>query len=196
MNNKVVLASSSVHRRKLLRQLKIRFSYVAPNIDEKKLKSESINAYVKRLSKEKAESVSKRYKNSLIIGSDEVAVVDNKILGKPITIKNAKKQLKFISNKSVIFKTGICVLNSDTNESLSAVVNSKIIMQKLTLKHINYYIKNEDMLNCAASIRIEGMAIGMVKKMYGEDPTSIIGLPLLKVIEFLKYFGYDIFKKY
>ena len=69
-------------------------------------------------------------------------------------------------------------------------------MQKLTLKHINYYIKNEDMLNCAASIRIEGMAIGMVKKMYGEDPTSIIGLPLLKVIEFLKYFGYDIFKKY
>ena len=101
MVNKIILASSSIHRRKLLKQLKIKFFCISPNIDEKKINSESVNSYVKRLSKEKAQSVSKKYKNSLIIGSDEVAVVNNKILGKPMTVKNAKKQLHFISNKLI-----------------------------------------------------------------------------------------------
>ena len=195
MVNKIILASSSIHRRKLLKQLKIKFFCISPNIDEKKINSESVNSYVKRLSKEKAQSVSKKYKNSLIIGSDEVAVVNNKILGKPMTVKNAKKQLHFISNKLVTFKTGVCVLNSKTNESLSTIVNYSIVMKKLTSKQINHYIKNETMLNCAASIRIEGMGIGLVKKMHGPDPTSIIGLPLTKVVEFLKYFGYKLFNK-
>lgn len=194
MRTKIILASSSIHRKRLLNQLKIKFSCVKPNINEKKLKSESVTSYVKRLSKEKAVLVSKKYKDALVIGSDEVAVVGNKILGKPITVTNAKKQLKYISNKLVVFKTGLCVVNSSTNEKLTTVVNYNVTMKKLTSKQIDYYIKNENMLNCAASIRIEGMAIGMVKKMNGPDPTSIIGLPLIKVVEFLKYFSYNVVK--
>ena len=195
MYKKIILASSSIHRKRLLRQLKISFSSISPNIDEERLKSESPTMYVKRLSKEKAMFVAKKNKGAIIIGSDEVAVVGTRILGKPNTIKNAKKQLRFISNKMVIFKTGVFVIDSTTNKSLSAVVNYNVLMKKLTSKEINYYIKNETMLNCAASIRIEGMGIGLVKKMYGPDPTSIIGLPLIKVVEFLKYFGYKIFNK-
>tara|TARA_B100001123_G_scaffold224289_2_gene252517 strand:+ start:1113 stop:1700 length:588 start_codon:yes stop_codon:yes gene_type:complete len=195
MKKRIILASSSIHRKRLLKQLKIRFSSISPNINETKLKSETVTAYVKRLSKEKAMSASKRFKNAIIIGSDEVAVVGNKILGKPLTTNNAKKQLMFISNKIVVFKTGLCVLDVKTKKNLIAVVNYTVHMKKLTTKQINYYIKNENMLNCAASIRIEGMAISLVKKMHGPDPTSIIGLPLIKVIEFLKHFGYEVFKK-
>ena len=195
MKRQIILASSSIHRRRLLKQLRIKFKCISPNIDEKKIKSESVNSYVKRLSREKARSVSKKYKNSIIIGSDEVAVVGDKILGKPMTVKNARNQLKFISNKLVVFKTGVCVLNNKTDESLSAIVNYNVVMKKLTTKQINYYIKNESMLNCAASIRIEGLAISLVKKMFGPDPTSIIGLPLIKVIEFLQHFGYKVLEK-
>ncbi|MEC7832547.1 MAG: Maf family protein [Pseudomonadota bacterium] len=195
MKKRIILASSSIHRKKLLHQLKINFLSVSPNINEKKLKNETVTSFVKRLSKEKAMAVSKKYKDALIIGSDEIALVNNKILGKPITNKIARRQLKFISNKIVVFKTGLCMLDTQTNKSLTTIVNYKVHMKKLTTKQINHYIKNEDMLNCAASIRIEGMGITLVKKMHGPDPSSIIGLPLIKVVEFLKFFGYANFKK-
>ena len=103
MKKRIILASSSIHRKKLLHQLKINFLSVSPNINEKKLKNETVTSFVKRLSKEKAMAVSKKYKDALIIGSDEIALVNNKILGKPITNKIARRQLKFISNKIVVF---------------------------------------------------------------------------------------------
>ena len=188
----IILASSSVHRKKLLKQLKIKFKVISPDIDESRKKNEPFNTFVKRLSIEKAKKVAKNQKNALIIGSDEIAVVNNRIFGKPNNYTNARKQLKYISNKIVIFKTGLCVIDTESNKILVTIINYTVHMKKLSTSQIENYIKREKMLNCAASIRIEGLAVSLVKKMNGADPSSIIGLPLIKLTEYLKRFGYDV----
>ena len=188
----IILASSSVHRKKLLKQLKIKFKAISPNINESRKKNEPINSFVKRLSIEKAKKIANGQKNTLIIGSDEIAVVNNRILGKPNNYANARKQLKYISNKIVTFKTGLCVIDTESNKRLTTIINYTVHMKKFSTSQIESYIKREKMLNCAASIRIEGLAISLVKKMNGADPSSIIGLPLIKLTEYLKRFGYDI----
>ena len=188
----IILASSSVHRKKLLKQLKIKFKAISPDIDESRKKNEPINVFVKRLSIEKAKKIANNQKNSLVIGSDEIAVVNNRILGKPNNYANARKQLKYISNKIVTFKTGLCVIDTESNKKLTTIINYTVHMKKFSTSQIESYIKREKMLNCAASIRIEGLAISLVKKMNGADPSSIIGLPLIKLTEYLKRFGYDV----
>ncbi|MBT3697983.1 MAG: septum formation protein Maf [Gammaproteobacteria bacterium] len=187
---KIILASSSIHRKKLLKQIKLNFIAISPDIDESRNKNESVNKFVKRLSIEKAMKIAVLRKNSIVIGSDEIAVVDDKILGKPLTKKNARKQLNLISGKKVIFKTGICVIDTNTMKKLSSVVNYSIKMRKISKNTINNYIDKEDMLNCAASIRIEGLAISLIEKATGEDPTSVIGLPLITLITYLEKLGY------
>ena len=187
---KIILASSSIHRKKLLQQIKLNFTAISPDIDESRNKNEPVNKFVKRLSIEKAMKIAMLKKNSIVIGSDEIAVVDNKILGKPLTKKNARKQLNLISGKKVIFKTGICVIDTNTMKKLSSVVNYSIKMRKISKNTINNYIDKEDMLNCAASIRIEGLAISLIEKATGEDPTSVIGLPLIRLITYLGKLGY------
>ena len=102
---KIILASSSIHRKKLLKQIKLNFIAISPDIDESRNKNESVNKFVKILSIEKAMKIAVLRKNSIVIGSDEIAVVDDKILGKPLTKKNARKQLNLIYGKKVIFKT-------------------------------------------------------------------------------------------
>ena len=189
---KIILASSSKHRKKLLNQLKIKFSTISPDIDESRKRNESVDEYVKRLSIEKARKVASENKNAIVIGSDEVAVVDKKILGKPLKKVNAVKQLKMISNKSVIFKTGLCVIDTQTNKQYSSVTNYKIKVKKLTNNEILSYIDKEDILNCAGSIKLEGLAIAIVEKAYGNDPTSVIGLPLIKLRVYLSKMGVDI----
>ena len=185
----IVLASSSKHRKKLLQQLKVKFKTISPNIDETRLKGEDTSRYVRRLSIEKALRIAHDCKESIVIGSDEVAVVGNKILGKPLTRAKAIKQLKMISGKEVIFKTGLCVVNSETFVKYTTVVNYKIQVKKLSQQEIKSYILKEDVLSCAGSIKLEGLAIAIVTKATGNDPTSVIGLPLIKLREFLEKHG-------
>ena len=187
---RLILASSSIHRKKLLKQLKVKFTCISPDIDESRKINENINDFVKRLSIEKTMKVAQNKNNSIIIGSDEVAVVNKKILGKPLTAKNARKQLMLISNKDVIFKTGLCVYDTDTRKKLVTVVNYRVTLRKLNKSIIEDYISKEDILNCAASIRMEGYAIKLVKSVKGDDPTSIIGLPLIKLTDYLITLGY------
>ena len=182
----IVLASSSKHRKKLLQQLKVKFKTISPNIDETRLKGEDTSRYVRRLSIEKALRIAHDCKDSIVIGSDEVAVVGNKILGKPLTRAKAIKQLKMISGKEVIFKTGLCVVNSETFVKYTTVVNYKIKVKKLSQQEIKSYLLKEDVLSCAGSIKLEGLAIAIVTKATGNDPTSVIGLPLIKLREFLE----------
>ena len=186
---KIILASSSKHRKKLMRQLKISFSCVSPDIDESRKKSEPVSSFVKRLSIEKAEKIALLNKRAIVIGSDEVAVVKNKILGKPITRENAQKQLRLISDNEVNFKTGLCVIDMLSKRKFSCVVNYKIVLKKLTDDIIDSYINKEDILNCAGSIKLEGLAISLVLKTQGKDPTSVIGLPLIKLTEYLNKLG-------
>ena len=186
---RVILASSSIFRKQLLSKLKIPFECISPDIDESKLKSESVNNYVKRLSINKANKIASSNPGSIVIGSDEVADLNGRILGKPLTRSNAIKQLQMLSGNKVVFRTGLCVMNSDTKKRFSSVNNYTIYFRYLDNKLIKSYLDNDNVLNCAASIRIEGMAINLVKSMKGKDPSSIMGLPLLKVIEYLEKFG-------
>ena len=186
---KVILASSSIFRKQLLSKLRIPFKCISPDIDESRKKGESVPNYVKRLSIQKALKVAKTNAGCIVIGSDEVADLNNEILGKPITKTNAVKQLKMISGNKVVFRTGLCVMQSDSKKYYSSVNNYTIYFKHLDNKLIKSYLDADDVLRCAASIRIEGAAINLVKSMSGKDPSSIMGLPLLKVIEYLDKFG-------
>ncbi len=192
---KVVLASSSKFRKQLLDKLNISFKCISPDIDEKRLNNEDVKDYVKRLSIEKATKIACSNQKSIIIGSDEVADLKGKIIGKPITKKNAKKQLRMLSGNKVVFRTGLCVLNSETGKYYASVNNYNIFFKDLDDNIINKYLESDDVLNCAASIRIEGLAINLVRKMNGADPSSIIGLPLIKLIDYLARFDIDIMTK-
>ena len=192
---KVILASSSIFRKQLLLKLDIPFKCISPDINESRLDGETVTKYVKRLSIEKAKKIATNNKNSIIIGSDEVADLNGQILGKPLTRNKAKNQLKMLSGNKVVFRTGLCVLNSDTGKHYSSVNNYTIFFKDLTNKTINSYLDKDDVLKCAASIRIEGLAINLVKSMKGSDPSSIMGLPLIKVIDYIEKFGIKVMTK-
>ena len=192
---KVILASSSRFRKQLLDKLNISFKCISPDIDEKRLNNEAVKDYVKRLSIEKASKIACSNQKSIIIGSDEVADLKGRIIGKPITKKNAKKQLRMLSGNKVVFRTGICVLNSETGKYYASVNNYNIFFRDLNDSIINKYLESDDVLKCAASIRIEGLAINLVRKMNGADPSSIMGLPLIKLIDYLARFNIDIMTK-
>ena len=192
---KVILASSSKFRKQLLDKLNISFKCISPDIDEKRLNNEAVKDYVKRLSIEKASKIACSNHKSIIIGSDEVADLKGRIIGKPITKKNAKKQLKMLSGNKVVFRTGLCVLNSETGKYYASVNNYNIFFKDLDNNIINKYLESDDVLKCAASIRIEGLAINLVRKMNGADPSSIMGLPLIKLIDYLARFNIDIMTK-
>tara|TARA_B100000900_G_C20444867_1_gene660592 strand:- start:248 stop:829 length:582 start_codon:yes stop_codon:yes gene_type:complete len=191
----VILASSSIFRKQLLSKLGIPFRCISPDIDERRIKDESVSEYVLRLSIEKAKKIALDQKKSIVIGSDEVADLHGQILGKPITRNKAKKQLRLMSGNKVVFRTGLCVINSETGKYYSSVNNYTIFFKNLDNNIINSYLDNDDVLKCAASIRIEGLAINLVKSMRGSDPSSIMGLPLLKLIDYLEKFGIKIMSK-
>jgi len=192
---KVILASSSKFRKQLLDKLNISFKCISPDIDEKRLNNEAVKDYVKRLSIEKASKIACSNQKSIIIGSDEVADLKGRIIGKPITKKNARKQLKMLSGNKVVFRTGLCVLNSETGKYYASVNNYNIFFKDLNDSIISKYLESDDVLKCAASIRIEGLAINLVRKMNGADPSSIMGLPLIKLIDYLARFNIDIMTK-
>tara|TARA_B100001113_G_scaffold338867_1_gene321464 strand:+ start:3153 stop:3734 length:582 start_codon:yes stop_codon:yes gene_type:complete len=191
----VILASSSIFRKQLLSKLGIPFKCISPDINERRIKGESVSEYVQRLSIEKAKKIGISNKSSIIIGSDEVADLEGKILGKPLSRNKAKNQLRLLSGKKVIFRTGLCVMNSDTEKYYSSVSNYSITFKDLKDNIIDSYLDNDDVLKCAASIRIEGLAINLVKSMRGNDPSSIMGLPLLKLINYLDKFGINVLSK-
>ena len=191
----VILASSSIFRRQLLSKLRIPFKCISPDVDESRLRGENVKSYVKRLSIDKAYKVASYNSDSIVIGSDEVADLNGKILGKPLTRSNAIKQLKMISGNKVIFRTGLCVMDSNSKKYYSSVNNYTINFKHLDDKLIKSYLNMDDVLKCAASIRIEGAAINLVKSMSGSDPSSIMGLPLLRLIEYLEKFGVKVLTK-
>ena len=189
---KIILASSSKHRKKLLNQLKIKFTTKSPEIDESRRKNENVDEFVRRLSYEKALKIAKNETDAIVIGSDEIAVLGNKVFGKPLIKSVAIQQLQTISNKNIIFKTGLCVIDTLTHKKFLSLINYNVKMRKLSIDEIHSYINKEDILNCAASIKIEGLAISLIEKTSGSDPTSIIGLPLIKLRNYLNRLGVNI----
>lgn len=189
---KLVLASTSPFRRNVLQKLKIEFDVQAPEIDETGLDNESPQELVSRLSEAKAKAIASIYPNALIIGSDQVAVLDDNILGKPGNHENARKQLAMASGKKITFFTGLCLYNSATDNAQIRCIPFDVYFRKLTEEQIERYLQVDKPYNCAGSFKSEGFGISLFEKLDGEDPNTLIGLPLIELIRLLATEGVSI----
>ncbi len=186
MSKTLVLASTSPFRKEILSRLHIAFETFAPLVDESPLENEFPSQLVTRLSILKANSAKSEYPQALIIGSDQVAVIDNTILGKPGNHEQAVKQLNLVSGKQVDFLTGLSVINTETHQIQTDMVNFSVKFRQLTSTQIENYLKLDQPYNCAGSFKSEGLGIALLDRMIGSDPTSIIGLPLIRLVRMLE----------
>lgn len=185
----LVLASTSPFRKSLLERLGIPFETYAPHVDETPLLQESPAALVIRLAELKARAAQSTYPNALIIGSDQVAVNDGIILGKPQTHEQAIQQLIAVSGKSVDFLTGLCLFNTVTHSAQIDMVRFSVTFRQLTLSQIENYLHREKPYHCAGSFKSEGLGIALLENMRGNDPTALIGLPLIRLVQMLETEG-------
>ena len=185
----IILASSSPYRRELLGRLGISFDHISPDIDESALPDESAAQLVSRLSQQKAQAVASDYPHHLIIGSDQVACLDGTILVKPGSSDKAMAQLGACSGKTVTFYTGLSLLNSKTGQQQTAVELFSVKFRVLDKAAIERYISAEQPLDCAGSFKVEGLGISLFEQLIGDDPNSLIGLPLIKLVDMLQAEG-------
>ena len=192
MSLPLILGSTSPFRAEILQKLCISFDTAAPDINESPLANESPSELVERLSVCKAKKVAETHPAALIVGSDQVACVDQQILGKPHTHENAIEQLRFLSGKIVSFHTGLCLFNSESGNTQSTVEVFKVHFRALTNDQIERYLRNEQPYNCAGSFKSEALGISLFKKLEGDDPNTLIGLPLIRLVEFLSNEGLQV----
>jgi septum formation protein len=192
MIDKLVLASTSPYRKALLEKLQLSFEVAAPTTDESPLPDESPEQLVARLAEAKAKAIAARYSSALIIGSDQVAVMDGKIMGKPGSHANAVMQLSRASGKRVIFLTGLCLYNTLTQLAQVEVVPFSVIFRQLTSAQIEHYLQREQPYNCAGSFKSEGLGIALFERLEGDDPNTLIGLPLIRLTRMLENEGYPV----
>lgn len=185
----LILASTSPYRLAVLRKLPLEFATDSPDIDERPLPNETPQQLVQRLSAAKAQAVAPRHPNRLIIGSDQVAVLNGEILGKPGSHENALQQLRNASGRQVIFHTGLCLLNSGTDHAQVTSVSFTVQFRQLKDEQIERYLSHEKPYNCAGSFKSEGLGITLFEKLQGDDPNTLIGLPLIELVRMLENEG-------
>ncbi len=182
---KLILASTSPFRKAILDKLGVDFDTVSPETDETALADETPQQLVERLSIAKAKAVADKVSDALVIGSDQVSVINGEIIGKPHTHKNAVKQLQNASGKTVTFYTGLCLYNSSTQQYQSEVVPFNVVFRDLSDQQIESYLRKEQPYNCAGSFKSEELGIVLFEKLEGEDPNTLMGLPLIRLIKML-----------
>lgn len=192
MTRTLILGSTSPYRRELMERLKIPFTTAAPDIDETRLDGESARDMVLRLSLAKARKVAEQYPDALIIGSDQCAVLHDAVIGKPGNHDNAVKQLQNASGQTVAFLTGLCLFDSNSGHYQLDVVPFSVDFCELTDAQINHYLHKDQPYNCAGSFRSESLGITLFKRMYGDDPTALMGLPLIRLSQMLQQAGIDL----
>lgn len=185
----LVLASSSPYRRELLARLRQPFIWAAPAIDETPFPEESAATLVRRLAEGKARALSKLHPAHLIIGSDQVAVLGNQILGKPHDFSRARSQLLAASGASVTFLTSLTLLNSASGHCQVDLVPFTVHFRTLSEEQISRYLQAEQPYDCAGSFKAEGLGVSLFRATEGEDSTSLIGLPLIRLVQMLEQEG-------
>ncbi|WP_323844453.1 nucleoside triphosphate pyrophosphatase [Microbulbifer magnicolonia] len=191
MARPLILASSSPYRSALLKQLRIPFECAPAHINEEAMPGEQPIALARRLSQEKAQALSPRYPDALIIGSDQVAECGGRALGKPGTPERAAAQLRASSGRAVHFHSGICLLDAASGKQRTAVETFTVHFRKLSDRQIRRYLELETPYDCAGSFKAEGLGIVLFEKMEGSDLNSLIGLPLIRLVDLLLEFGID-----
>lgn len=187
----IVLASSSIYRRNLLKKLRLPFEAESPEIDEQALPGESPEGMVGRLSLCKAKALAKKHPDALIIGSDQIAVLGNHILTKPHTHERAKDQLRLASGRQVRFLTGLCLFNSASESHQLEIVPFDVTFLPLSEEQIENYLIKEKPYDCAGSFKSEGLGISLFERLEGEDPNTLEGLPLIRLVAMLRTEGVD-----
>lgn len=182
----LVLGSTSPFRKELLERLDIEFITDSPNIDETPIEGETPEDYVKRLSIEKAKVVAKKHPNSLTIGSDQCSVLNGEIRGKPGNHENAIQQLTESSSQRVSFLTGLCLYDARDQSYQIDMIPFHVDFRELSSTEIESYLRKEEPYFCAGSFKSEGLGITLFKRLNGDDPTSLVGLPLIRLSEMLR----------
>jgi len=180
----IVLASTSPFRRELLSRLGVPFETASPDIDERRLPDEPPSEMVRRLSEAKARACAPA-RHALVIGSDQVATLGDEVLGKPGTHERAAGQLRRLSGQAVTFLTGLCLLNTATNEAQVDLVPFRVQFRTLDEERIERYLRHDRPYNCAGSFKSEGLGITLFERLEGDDPTALIGLPLIRLTDML-----------
>ncbi|WP_336347340.1 nucleoside triphosphate pyrophosphatase [Pseudomonas monsensis] len=188
----LLLASSSTYRRDLLARLHLPFVCCSPDIDESHRPGESAIELVRRLAEQKARALAAKHPDHLIIGSDQVAVLGEQIIGKPHTFDKACEQLMAASGASVTFLTGLALLNSQTGQCQVDCVPFTVHMRKLDQARVERYLRIEQPYDCAGSFKAEGLGVSLFQSTEGPDATSLIGLPLIRLIDMLLAEGVQI----
>lgn len=188
----LLLASSSIYRRELLARLRLPFSCSSPDIDESHRPGETASELVRRLAREKAQALADSHPEHLIIGSDQVAVLNERILGKPHTFAKAFEQLSAASGTRVTFLTGLALLNSQTGHCQVDCVPFTVHMRTLGPECIERYLLAEQPYDCAGSFKAEGLGVSLFQSTEGPDATSLIGLPLIRLVDMLLAEGVEI----
>lgn len=181
----LVLASTSRYRRELLERLHLPFSTAPPETDETPLPGEPPEQLVCRLAEAKARALQSSHPTHLIIGSDQVATLDGQIIGKPHTFANAKAQLQAASGRSMTFLTGLCLYNSQSNHCQVTCAPFTVHFRQLSDAQIERYLQAEQPYDCAGSFKSEGLGISLFASTEGIDSTSLIGLPLIRLVDML-----------
>ncbi|MFZ5556804.1 MAG: Maf family protein [Pseudomonadota bacterium] len=189
---RLVLASTSPYRRELLARLGLPFDTCAPDVDESAVQGERPDALALRLSQAKAAAVGRRHPDALIIGSDQVAALDDRVLTKPGNRANAIRQLEFASGRTVDFYTGVAVLNARTARCRAEIALTRVRFRPLTRNAIESYLDREPAFDCAGSARVEALGIALLEQVDSDDPTALIGLPLIRVVSMLAQEGLSV----
>jgi len=188
-HRRLILASSSPFRRELLTRLGQPFEVVVPDADETPGPGEAPEALVRRLAILKARTVARAHPRSLVIGSDQVAVHDGRIVGKPGTHERAVAQLREASGKRVSLYTGLALVDSETGRTQDDVVPFHVVFRPLTEAMIEGYLRRDQPYNCAGSVRAESLGVALLERFDGEDPNALIGLPLIRLVRMLEAEG-------
>jgi len=188
----LVLASTSVYRSALLERLKIPFVTAAPDIDELPLAGETALQTSRRLSGEKANAVRARFPDALIIGSDQVALLGDQQLGKPLNHENAVRQLKAMRGKTVVFYTALALLNARNGDMQTEASENRVSFRNYSDEDIQAYLLKEQPYHCAGSAKSEGLGIALISRMEGDDPNALVGLPLISLVTMLQNQGFPV----
>jgi MAF protein len=188
----LLLASSSAYRRELLARLRLPFSCASPDIDESRLPGETAEALVRRLAEQKARALAEAHPQHLIIGSDQVAVLGEQILGKPHDFERAHRQLTNASGTSVTFLTGLALLNTTSGHCQVDCVPFTVHFRDLSNERITRYLHAEQPYDCAGSFKAEGLGVSLFRATEGSDATSLVGLPLICLVDMLLREGAEI----
>jgi len=188
-NRNLILGSTSVYRRELLGRLRVPFSVESPHVDESPLPGETPAALACRLALAKAVAVATRFPEAVVIGSDQVADLDGMALGKPGNHARAVLQLQQMSGKLVVFQTAIAVVCLSTGFSQQALAPVQVLFRTLKPAEIENYLRAEQPYDCAGSAKSEGLGIALLERIDNDDPTALVGLPLIRTAALLRAAG-------